>query len=56
VAYFSAQQHAAECYAIFGPALKHLTSSAKVPLVHASGALHAVAAKSIIGAQVMLVP
>jgi RES domain len=56
VAYFSAQQHEAECYAIFGPAMKHLTRSAKVPLVHASGALHAIAAKSIIGAQVMLVP
>jgi RES domain-containing protein len=56
VVYYSAQQHGAECYAIFGRAMKHLTRSVKVPLVHASGALHAIAAKSIIGAQVMLVP
>ncbi len=56
VVYYSAQQHGAECYAIFGPAMAHLTRSAKVPLVHASGALHTIAAKSIIGAQVLLVP
>jgi RES domain len=29
IAYLSAQQHAAECYAIFGPAMKHLTSTTK---------------------------
>jgi hypothetical protein len=56
VAYYSAQQHAAECYAIFGPAMKHLTGIAKVPLVHASGALHAVCARAIMGGQVVLVP
>ena len=56
IAYLSAQQHAAECYAIFGPAMKYLASTAKVPLVHVSGALHTAAAKSIIGAQVLLVP
>lgn len=56
IAYFSAQQHAAECYALFGSAMKHLISPGNVPLVNASGALHAVAARTIIGAQVMLVP
>jgi len=56
VVYLSAQQHAAACFAIFGPALPALRSIKKEPLVNESGALHIAVARAITGAQAKLVP
>jgi len=56
VVYLSAQQHAAACFAIFGPALPTLRSVKKEPLVNEGGALHIAVARAIKGAQAKLVP
>lgn len=55
--YRSAQQYGSDCVVLFGaPAMRCARLLTKVPLVHASGALHRAAADAIRGAKVPLTP
>lgn len=57
VVYRSAQQHGADCYAVFGPALQALRVVRRARLVHqVTGALHRAVADAVRGSQVPLVP
>lgn len=57
IAYRSAQQYGADCFAIFGSALKALRLESKLPLVNpATGGLHRAAATAVRGSKVPLVP
>jgi hypothetical protein len=55
--YRSAQQYGADCYVLFGEALKALRLVSKQLLVHPrTGALHQAAAAAVLGSQVPLAP
>lgn len=57
VVYRSAQQYGADCFALFGAAMKSLRLESMMPLVHSpTGALHRAAADALRGSKIPLAP